>query len=420
MITPATGNERQVAGQGHNPSLVRKGGVLFRLLCLLPVACCWSPDAPARQPEELHWRFEYAEARQEAKKSGQPILLYFATQWSPQCKKMESTTFQDADLVRLVNQQYVAIKLDGMKEKQLLERLKIQIYPTIILAGPDGKILDTVITGYIEPQELSDRLKKAAGSLGNTDWMIKDLEEATLALNASEFPRAIAHLRAIVDDKQARPEQDEARRLLQEIEEKAKSALVEARQLESSGKALEAIEAYKAVARTYAGAAVQPEAAQAATTLAEKPEIKFQLRQQRAAALLEQARADFRSQQWVCCWDRCMTLTSGYSDLPEGTAAGQLLEQMKGNPDWMKTASDSMSDRLAEMYIAVAETWVHKGEPQLAAPYFEKVLIAFPGSRQAEIAKNRLTQIQVRTSTGPLKYLRSKLQGSGRDSDPKP
>ena len=115
-----------------------------------------------------------------------------------------------------------------------------------------------------------------------------------------------------------------------------------------------------------------------------------------------------------------MTLTSGYSDLPEGTAAGQLLEQMKGNPDWMKTASDSMSDRLAEMYIAVAETWVHKGEPQLAAPYFEKVLIAFPGSRQAEIAKNRLTQIQVRTSTGPLKYLRSKLQGSGRDSDPKP
>src|SRR6516162_7144153 len=198
----AIGDERQVAGQGHNPGSVRKGGGFFRLLCLLPVVCCWSPAAMAGQPEDIRWRFDYAEARQEAKKSGQPLLLYFATQWSPQCKKMESTTFQDPDLVRYVNQQYVAIKLDGMKEKQLLERLKIQIYPTIILAGPDGKILDTVITGYIEAQELSDRLKKAAGSLGNTDWMIKDLEEATLALNASEFPRAIAHLRAIVDDKQ--------------------------------------------------------------------------------------------------------------------------------------------------------------------------------------------------------------------------
>jgi len=94
-----------------------------------------------------------------------------------------------------------------------------------------------------------------------------------------------------------------------------------------------------------------------------------------------------------------------------------MLDQIKANPDWMKTASDGMSDRLAEMYLALAETWVHKGEPQLAAPYFEKVVMAFPGSRQAEIARNRLAQIQVRT-TSPLKYLRSKFQGS--KDEPKP
>jgi len=330
---------------------------------------------------------------------------------------MESTTFQDPDLVRYVNQQYVAIKLDGMKEKQLLERLRIQIYPTLILAGPDGKILDTPVTGYMDSKELYERMKKVADSLASAEWMVKDQQEAAQAAASGDFAKAIKLLRPLVDDKQSRPEQAGARQLLQEIEDKAKSAIADARQLELAGKPIEAIEAYKAAARTFAGAAAEAEATQAAKTLADKPEIKLQIRQQQAAALLEQARADFRSQQWVCCWDRCLALTGNYGDLPENAAAVQMLDQIKANPDWMKTASDGMSDRLAEMYLALAETWVHKGEPQLAAPYFEKVVMAFPGSRQAEIARNRLAQIQVRT-TSPLKYLRSKFQGS--KDEPKP
>src|SRR5262249_46144036 len=125
-------------------------------------------------------------------------------------------------------------------------------------------------------------------------------------------------------------------------------------------------------------------------------------------------------QQWICCYDRCCTLATGYADLPEANEASQLMEQIKANPDWMKSATDNMADRLGELYLAQAEAWIHKGEPQMAVQYFEKVIMAFPNSRHAEVARNRLGQIQIR-SNNPLKFLRSKFQGSSaREVEQKP
>ena len=42
----------------------------------------------------------------------------------------------------------------------------------------------------------------------------------------------------------------------------------------------------------------------------------------------------------------------------------------------------------------MAETWLQKGQPQLAIFYFERVVQQFPNTRQAETAQMRLAQIQ--------------------------
>ena len=110
--------------------------------------------------------------------------------------------------------------------------------------------------------------------------------------------------------------------------------------------------------------------------------------------MLAQAREDYRTQQYLCCLDRCEVLSGTYADLAEGTEAMQLAAEIKNNPEWMRLACDNLSDRLGLLYLSLAETWPKKGQPQQAVLYLERVVQAFPNTRQAEAAQIRLAQIQ--------------------------
>src|SRR5258708_6345594 len=115
--------------------------------------------------------------------------------------------------------------------------------------------------------------------------------------------------------------------------------------------------------------------------MAAKPEIKAQIRTRRAQELLAQAREDYRTQQFLCCLDRCEILASTYGDLAEGAEGGQLAAEIKNNPEWLHQACESLGDRLGGLYSALADTWLKKGQPQQAARYLERGIQAFPGTR---------------------------------------
>jgi TolA-binding protein len=53
-----------------------------------------------------------------------------------------------------------------------------------------------------------------------------------------------------------------------------------------------------------------------------------------------------------------------------------------------------MSDRLGGLYLSLADSLLKRGQPQRAEFYLQRVIQAFPGSRQAESAQIRLTQLQ--------------------------
>ena len=117
-----------------------------------------------------------------------------------------------------------------------------------------------------------------------------------------------------------------------------------------------------------------------------------------AQALLAQAREDYRTQQYLCCLDRCEVLAASYADLTEGTEAVQLASEIKNNPEWMRQACDNLSDRLGILYLSLAETWLHKGQPQQAAQCLERVIQSCPGTRQAEAAQVRLSYLKGQTT----------------------
>jgi outer membrane protein assembly factor BamD (BamD/ComL family) len=114
----------------------------------------------------------------------------------------------------------------------------------------------------------------------------------------------------------------------------------------------------------------------------------------RARELLALAKEDFRTNEYLTCLSRCKILTTAFRDLPEGLEAEQLEAEIKSNPEWLRTACDTLRDQLTALSLSQAEAWLKKGQPQQAVVCLEQIIQQFPNSRQAEAAQVRLLQIQ--------------------------
>lgn len=368
----------------------------LRLTLLTLMGIAWAAPASG---QEIRWRYEYGSARIEAQRSGRPLFLDFSTEWCTYCKKLDVTTFRDAEVVRLLNEHFVPVKLDGNREKRLVEVLQLQGYPTLIVAGPDGRILKT-IEGFVDAARLRAHLTDALASLDNPEWMIQAQQEAVRLVKSGEYPKAVVLLKSVLEDDRQRPVQVLARRHLQEIENSARHELAQIRSQLDSQNLITSMDMLEAFAQRYAGTQAAQEASALHAELSHRPEVKTARRQRQAAELLTQARRDFEAQQHLCCLDRCIALTTQFGDLPEGTEAQRLLESLKANPQWLKAASERLADRLCETYLALADVWIQRGELDLAAEALRRAA-AVDGSRHAEAARQRLAQMQNRAQPAP-------------------
>jgi thioredoxin-like negative regulator of GroEL len=364
-----------------------------RLAFLLPLVLFLLPRPAGAQ--EVQWRHDYNQARKEALEKNRPLLLDFGTENCFWCKKLDATTFRESAILEALNERFIPLKVDAQRSAPLAEALRIQSYPTLVIAAPDGKILGT-LEGYLEAPRLQDHLQRALASLNNPEWMTRDYQEATKAIAVSDYARAVALLKSILEDNKDRPVQVKAGQLLKDLEQQAAGCLTRAKKLDDRGQNTEAMASLSDLLRRFAGTQAAAEGAQLLTALAAKPEVKGQVRQRRARELLAQAREDYRTEQYLCCLDRCELLATAYADLPEGAEAIQLAGEIKNNPDWLQQACESLTTRLGGLYLSLAETWIKKGQPQQAAFYLERVIKTFPGTRQAETAQVRLTTIQGR------------------------
>jgi protein disulfide-isomerase len=340
---------------------------------------------------------DYALARQEAEKRGLPLVLYFTTDNCPWCVRLVNETFGDPAVHKLMTEKFVLLKVHARHEPVLVEKLAIPYFPTVVLAAPDGKILGRV-EGFQEPGRFYDSLQRALVSVTNPDWMIRDYQIANKSVEDRDYGRAVALLRAILEDGKSRPVQVSASALLKRVEQQAANELGQAKMALDRGQTNEGTMMLAKLVKDYAGTSSAPEAAGILTSLAKSPEPRATPRAVRARELLTQAREDFRTEQWLCCLDRCDLMIANFGDLPEGREALQMAGAIRSNPDWMQKTCESMSARLGDMYIGLAETWVQKGQPQQAMICLERVIRSFPGTRQAEMAQYRLGQLQALSS----------------------
>jgi thioredoxin-like negative regulator of GroEL len=362
-------------------------------LKLFLVAIAWGFIQSMATAQDVKWRYDYNAARREAEQKSLPLVVDIGTENCFWCNKLDAITFHDPTVAQVINNSFIPLKVDAHRNAALSDALRIQAFPTVVLAASDGKILAT-LEGYMEPIRFHEQLQRTLVAVSNPEWMNRDYLEAGKAVAGSDYARAVALLKGVTEDGQNRPIQLKARQLLNELDQQAATRLARAKQYEDKGQTTEAMETLTELVRAYAGTQAATEGGELLTKIADKPEIKAKQRTRRARDLLAQAKEDFRTHQYLRTLEHCETLVTNYPDLPEGAEAVQLASDIKSNPEWMKQACDSLSERLGLLYLSLAETWIKKGQPKEAVICYERVIQSFPGTRQADTAQQRLAQIQ--------------------------
>lgn len=378
----------------------------FGLFPLVTASALWlaqpavaQPTRPAPAPAavQVSWRTDYNSARKEAQEKGLPLLIVIGTEDCFYCRKLEGGPLKEAAVAKLLATEFVPIKLDATRAPELAKALKVQMYPTMVLAAPDGKI-HAFIEGYVEADRLGEQLKRTATAVATADWAARDFNEASKALAASDYPRAVSLLKGIARDAGDKPVGVKAKQLLDDVEKVAAGKLAQARQLEQRGQLSEAMDALAEAVRQYAGTQAASDAATMLAGLAEKPEELERRRQRLSRDLLAVARDDFRAGRLYDCIQKCEQIATAFAELPAARDANALLADIKGNPERLAKACEQMNERTAAMYMALADSWAKKGQTEEAAACLKKVMALCPNTRHADLAQAELTKLTGKTA----------------------
>jgi hypothetical protein len=143
--------------------------------------------------EGVSWRTDYAAALKEAAQRGVPLFVNVGTADCFWCKKLDQHTFLDEDVVKLLNERCIPLKLDASKPANdyLVRALRVQSYPTLIFASHDGGIVG-YREGFLEASAMKEQITRTLAAVATPDWMQRDFDSAGKAIAAGETGKAIS------------------------------------------------------------------------------------------------------------------------------------------------------------------------------------------------------------------------------------
>ncbi len=74
-----------------------------------------APHAP-KETEEIHWITSIDELQAKMAKSPKKVYMDVYTGWCGWCKKMEATTFQNPNVIKYMNANFYAVRLDAERQ----------------------------------------------------------------------------------------------------------------------------------------------------------------------------------------------------------------------------------------------------------------------------------------------------------------
>jgi len=109
---------------------------------------------------EIGWRPWGEKAFQEAQVADKPVLLAISAVWCHWCHVMDETSYSDPDVIRLINERYVPIRVDNDERPDVNRRYNMGGWPTTAFLTPDGEIVHGGT--YVPPEAMRSYLAQVA------------------------------------------------------------------------------------------------------------------------------------------------------------------------------------------------------------------------------------------------------------------
>jgi thioredoxin-like negative regulator of GroEL len=106
----------------------------------------------------IKWEKSFKSARAASQRSRKPMLVEFYADWCSPCKKMEQTTFKDAEVGKLLRR-FVVVRVDIDRERELARTYQVESIPHSIIVSSSGKVVREAL-GYRDPQAFRLFLKQ--------------------------------------------------------------------------------------------------------------------------------------------------------------------------------------------------------------------------------------------------------------------
>lgn len=146
------------------------GLIMLLMLTGIAVAGCSStegvtgsnPAGTAIETDSILWFKDSNEALSRAQDGTKMIMINFYTDMCPACAMLDNNTFTDRDLIALLNENFVSLKINASKSS-LSYVYGITAVPTTVFISPAGYGRNNEIarvTGYIPADSLSQGLQE--------------------------------------------------------------------------------------------------------------------------------------------------------------------------------------------------------------------------------------------------------------------
>ncbi len=154
----------------------------MRTLFVVAILCLGYSTTALTQEAKIHW-MTVEEVEKALKTEPKKVMMDVYTSWCGPCKMMMANTFTNPNVIKYINKNYYAVKLDAEYPNQIMFKgkaynnptydpnrkgrngvhelsraFKVSAYPTIVYFDKDFKII-TANSGYKNPKQLEMYLK---------------------------------------------------------------------------------------------------------------------------------------------------------------------------------------------------------------------------------------------------------------------
>jgi uncharacterized protein YyaL (SSP411 family) len=101
---------------------------------------------------EIQWRTWGDAAFGEAREQNKPVLLAISAVWCHWCHVMDETTYSAADIIRVINDKYVPVRVDNDERPDVNRRYNMGGWPSTVFLTPEGEIIHGGT--YVPPEQM--------------------------------------------------------------------------------------------------------------------------------------------------------------------------------------------------------------------------------------------------------------------------